>query len=246
MSFAVPDTLLEALTSAESVGVLTGAGISAESGVPTFREAQTGLWERYSPMELATPQAFARDPKLVWEWYEMRRALCREAEPNEGHRALVAFESRFPSFTLTTQNVDGLHARAGSGRVLELHGNIMRSKCFETGVTWEGPVPETDAPPPRHPETGGLLRPDVVWFGEGLPVEVLEESVEAARTADVYLSIGTSALVHPAAGLPMEAARAGAVLVEVNPVDTPLTPHVDWPLRGGAGEVLGAIRDALC
>ncbi|MCA8915493.1 MAG: NAD-dependent deacylase [Planctomycetes bacterium] len=241
----LPAQLLDALRKARRVAVLTGAGISAESGVPTFRDAQTGLWAKYEPTQLATPEAFARDPRLVWEWYAWRRELCSAAKPNAGHLALVELEKRFADFTLTTQNVDGLHLLAGSRRVLELHGSIRRYKCFDTGRLLEGEPPHCDNPPPRHPQTGGMLRPDVVWFGEALPEAALMESLRAAREADIYLTIGTSALVYPAAALPIEAQRAGATVVEINPTETPCSKFATFSLRGKAGEVLPAIVQAL-
>jgi len=229
--------LIETLRDAERVVALTGSGISAESGVPTFREAQAGLWERYDPQQLATPEAFDTDPRLVWEWYEWRRKLVSEAEPNAGHRALVELERRVPSFTLVTQNVDGLHERAGSRNVIELHGNILRSKC-----SWEGRIAEPeehdDSVPPRCPQCGALLRPDVVWFGEILPFGAFEAASEAARRCDVFLSIGTSSLVYPAAALPYEALESGATLVEINPSETPLTPHATFVVQAQAGEIL--------
>jgi NAD-dependent deacetylase len=233
----LPSGLIEALRGAERVVALTGSGISAESGVPTFREAQTGLWERYDPQDLATPEAFARDPRLVWEWYQWRRKLVAEAEPNPGHRALAELERRIPEFTLVTQNVDGLHTRAGSRRVVELHGNILRSKCsLEDEVVQ--PEERDDSVPPHCPHCGAFLRPDVVWFGEILPPGAFEAASEAARGCDLFLSIGTSSLVYPAAALPYEALENGATLVEVNPSETPLSPHADYALRGRAGEVL--------
>lgn len=238
------NALVSVLRSARSVAVLTGSGVSAESGVPTFRDAQTGLWARYEPQQLATPEAFERDPRLVWEWYEWRRDLVRKAEPNPGHRALAELERRVPSFSLATQNVDGLHRRAGSENVLELHGNIMRSKCFVEGVEAE-PRPGDESVPPLCPGCGAFLRPDVVWFGEALPEDEFMTASAAARGCDVFLSVGTSSLVYPAASLPSEAARSGAVLIEVNPHDTPLTPHADYAPRGRAGEVLPALVAAL-
>lgn len=236
-AFEVPSDLIEALHNARHVVVLTGAGISAESGVPTFRDAQTGLWAKDSPEEVATPEAFRRNPRLVWEWYTWRRELVARAVPNPGHLALVKLEQRVPAFTLITQNVDGLHHRAGSHRVIELHGNIHRTRCFEEGVvvsSW----PETGDVPPRCPHCGGLLRPDVVWFGEMLPPHALQKAVEAARTGDLFFSIGTSGLVHPAASLPYEALRHGATLVEINPDVTSLTAHATYILRGPAGRIL--------
>jgi NAD-dependent deacetylase len=242
---AIAQGLIAALRDAERVVALTGSGISAESGVPTFREAQTGLWERYDPQELATPGAFARDPRLVWEWYEWRRHLVAEAGPNPGHRALAGFERRTPGFTLVTQNVDGLHERAGSRNVIELHGNILRSKCsFEGEVV--RPEEHDESVPPHCPRCGAFLRPDVVWFGEMLPAGVLEAASEAARRCDLFFSIGTSSLVYPAAALPYEALENGAVLAEINLKETPLSRHADYSVWGPAGEVLpNLLREAL-
>ena len=241
----IPKELVEELRKAKKIGVLTGAGISAESKIPTFRDAMTGLWASFSPEELATPEAFARNPKMVWDWYAFRRDMCAKALPNPGHLALAELEKRYEQFTLTTQNVDGLHQRAGSQRVFELHGSIARVKCTDTGRLLEGEIPECDEPPPRHPKTSGLLRPDVVWFGEMLPAEVLQESAKAARNADVYFTIGTSALVYPAAALPVEAQRAGATVVEINPTETPFSLLATFSLRGKAGEILPALLAAL-
>lgn len=232
--------LIEALQTANHVAILTGAGVSAESGVPTFREAQTGLWAQYDPQELATPQAFFRNPKLVWEWYVWRRELVSKAEPNPGHVALAELENKVPKFTLITQNVDGLHERAGSKNIIELHGNIMRTKCFDNGRLIQA-WPETDEVPPRCPHCGGMLRPDVVWFGESLPYDALETAVSSAQSCDIFFSIGTSSLVQPAASLPIEAIQAGAITVEINPQATPLTSHVDYALTGGAGGILPAL-----
>jgi len=243
-SVSIPPKLIEALRSARHVAVLTGAGISAESGVPTFREAQTGLWAKYEPSELATPQAFRRNPGLVWEWYGWRRGLVANAGPNPGHLALVQLEQRVPQFTLITQNVDSLHHRAGSQTVIELHGNITRTICSTERVvidTW----PETDDLPPRCPRCNSYLRPDVVWFGESLPQQALATAFAAAEQCDLFLSIGTSALVQPAASLPVMALERGAVVVEINPDSTPLTPHVTYALPGQAGQILPALADSL-
>ena len=239
----IPKSLVETLRSAYSVAVLTGSGISAESGVPTFRDAQTGLWVRYDPMELATPEAFTRDPRLVWEWYAWRRKLVEGASPNPGHEALAELERRVPEFALMTQNVDGLHRRAGSQRVIELHGNIMLSKCSREGVVVAS---RTDGPevPPICSRCGALLRPDVVWFGEALPVAALTQAFEVSRDCDLFLSAGTSGIVQPAASLPFEALRGGVSVVEVNPDETPLTRHVEYGLRGRAGELLPALVSA--
>lgn len=237
--FTLPSRLVDRLRSARRVVVLTGAGVSAESGVPTFRDALTGLWSTFRPEELATPEAFRRQPRLVWEWYAWRRAKVAEVEPNPGHHALAVMEQRVKAFTLVTQNVDGLHQRAGSRQVLELHGNLMRTKCFEEGRVvpeW----PETGSVPPRCPNCGGWLRPDVVWFGESLPAEILEAARQATVEADLFLSVGTSSVVYPAAGLIDEALAAGAWVVEVNPEPTPYTSRVAFSLRGPSGLVLPA------
>jgi NAD-dependent deacetylase len=236
--------LIETLRSAQHVAVLTGAGVSAESNIPTFRDAQTGLWAKYSPEELATPQAFQRSPKLVWEWYAWRRELVAQAKPNPGHLALAELERRIPKFTLITQNVDGLHQRAGSQVVIELHGNINRTICSRDRSlveTW----PETTKVPPRCPACGSLLRPDVVWFGEILPPEALAQAFKAAEWSDVFLSVGTSAIVQPAASLPLAALKEGAILVEINPNATPLTPRAAYFLQGPAGQILPALLKAL-
>jgi NAD-dependent deacetylase len=245
MNIEFPSELITELRKAKRIAVLTGAGISAESKIPTFRDAMTGLWASFSPEELATPEAFARNPKMVWDWYAFRREMCAQALPNPGHVALAELEKRVEHFTLTTQNVDGLHQRAGSVRVFEMHGSIARVKCADTGCILEGDIPACDEPPPLHPETGGMLRPDVVWFGEALPVEALMESAQSARNADVFFTIGTSALVYPAASLPIEAVRAGATVVEINPDVTPFTDLASFSLRGKSGEVLPALLKAM-
>lgn len=243
INIEIPPGLIEIIRTAHRAAVLTGAGISAESGVSTFREAQTGLWERYRPEELATPAAFRRDPRLVWEWYAWRREITTHAKPNPGHLALVEMERRIPQFTIITQNVDGLHRRAGSHNVLELHGNIQRIKCNDEGCTverWE----DTGHTPPLCPNCGGQLRPDVVWFGESLPLEELQTAWDAAETAELFFSIGTSTLVEPAASLPFVAHQHGAVIVEVNPHDTPLTRLAAYSLKGPSGLILPALIQA--
>ena len=237
----IPAQLVQDLRDAQSVVALTGSGISAESGVPTFRDAQTGMWARYDPQQLATPEAFMRDPELVWEWYAWRRKLVGGAEPNPGHRALVELGRTVPDFTLVTQNVDGLHQKAGSENVVELHGNIRRTICSAEFAEVE---PQDESTPPVCPNCGSPLRPDVVWFGETLPAGALEAASKAARDCEVFLSIGTSSLVYPAASLPYEALSSGAVVVEVNPDETPLTPRADYALREGAGQVLPELLDA--
>jgi NAD-dependent deacetylase len=228
------------LDGATAVAVLTGAGISAESGIPTFRDALTGLWEKFSPEELATPEAFAANPKLVWDWYAWRRAKVAEAQPNPGHLALVQIENacreRDVDFTLITQNVDGLHELAGTRRLVELHGNIRRVKCFDNGHAVKG-WPETGGVP-KCPHCGSLLRPDVVWFGEPLPGEALVQAMAAARSCEVFLCVGTSTVVEPAASLPFLALDEGAKVIEVNPAPTPLTRRAAIAIAGAAGEVL--------
>src|SRR5262245_56184147 len=229
--------LLEIAASAKRVTVLTGAGVSAESGVPTFRDAQTGLWSKYKAEELATPRAFQNTPRLVWEWYEWRRKLVANAKPNPAHLALVEMEKLFPSFQLITQNVDGLHQRAGSHRDIELHGNITRTKCSEEGTlltSWK----DTGEVPPRCPNCGSLLPPDVVWFEEPMPEMEMQLAARASTTCDVFFSIGTSTVVYPAAALPSEALRSGAIVVEINPQPTPFTTQAHFALAGKAGVVL--------
>ncbi len=238
-----PRELLSYLRSAERVTVLTGAGVSAESGVPTFRDAQSGLWAHYDPRELATPEAFRRNPALVWDWYAYRRHLVTAARPNPAHYALAALEARFPTFALVTQNIDNLHREAGSQNVIELHGNILKVRCFECGdfaKTWG-----EDEKPPRCEHCGGLLRPDVVWFGEALPREALKAALRATETCQVFFSIGTSGVVEPAASLPFLAKSQGAVVVEINLERTPLSEHADYAFYGPAGEILPALVQAM-
>lgn len=242
MSEVEPE-LTAALARAGRVVVLTGAGVSAESGVPTFRDAQTGLWARYSPEALATPEAFARDPHLVWRWYRWRRELVGRAAPNPGHLALAALERLLPEVTLVTQNVDGLHRRAGSHRVIELHGNILRTRCSREPHVLDEAADAADLP--RCPRCDALGRPDVVWFGEPIPPAALEAATAAAGRCEVLLSVGTSSLVYPAAALPEMARAAGATIVEVNPQPTPLSARADFVLRGASGAVLPQLIEAL-
>ena len=243
-SLPILPKLIETLRSARYVVVLTGAGVSAESNIPTFREAQTGLWAKYSPEELATPQAFQRNPRLVWEWYTWRRQLVAAAVPNPGHLALAELEQRVPQFTLITQNVDGLHQRAGSRNVIELHGNINRTKCFDEGDIIDSWPPITEIPP-RCPRCGGLLRPDVVWFGESLPQKALHTAFTAAEQCDLFLSIGTSSVVQPAASLPLVALEQGITTVEINPNPTPLSARATYVLPGSSGQILPVLLERL-
>lgn len=243
---AFTDTLAERLAGAEAVAVLTGAGISAESGVPTFRDPG-GLWQRFRPEELANVEAFLRNPVLVQGWYAHRRHLIEEVEPNAGHHALAELERMVPAFLLATQNVDGLHRRAGSREVLELHGSLTRNYCIE--CRREASAEELDAlaedEEARCAFCGGLIRPDVVWFGEMLPPGAMERATEAAAGADVFLSVGTSAVVYPAAGLPLVAREAGAYVAEVNVEPSALAHEMDEVVVGAAGEVLPALLEAV-
>lgn len=227
------------LAGARRVAVLSGAGMSAESGIPTFRGAQTGLWAQYDPMQLATEEGFRADPSLVWRWYAWRRDLVAHARPNAGHVALAAAETRFARLRVITQNVDGLHGRAGSTRPVELHGSIVRTVCLERcGFREERPERLPAGEPPACPRCGAWLRPDVVWFGEMLDPDCLQEAAAEAADCEVMLVVGTSGLVHPAAGLPAAARRAGATIVTINPEANELDGLAGVVVRGKAGEVL--------
>lgn len=210
--------------------------------MPTFREAQTGLWSKYDPMDLATPEAFERDPQLVWRWYRWRRDLVARADPNAGHHALAELQSLVPRLTLVTQNVDGMHQRAGSRDVIEFHGNIFANRCFADGRLVDA---EADDSVPSCPDCGDYLRPGVVWFGEAIPEEALHASFAAATDCDVFLSVGTSALVYPAAGLADVAREAGAFTIEVNPSPTGQSESYSASLRGNAGTVLPQLVESL-
>ncbi len=229
------------LKASRGIAVLTGAGMSAESGVPTFRDAQTGLWSQFDPMQLASEEGFRADPALVWRWYAWRRKLVAEAKPNAGHLALAAVKGRL---TLITQNVDGLHARAGSTSVLELHGNILRTKCLANcGARFDAPDDLPHGEPPRCPACGDWLRPDVVWFGELLDPRVLAAAEAAADECDVMLVVGTSGLVYPAAGLPARAARRDARIVIINPNESDLDDQADLVIRSTAAQALPVLLD---
>ena len=226
------DRILERLKSATAVGVLTGAGMSAASGVPTFR-GNDGLWKKFNPQELANVDAFLNNPKLVWEWYNWRRDLIGKVRPNLGHYALVDAETYFPEFTIITQNVDNLHQFAGSTNVLELHGNIMRNKCLDcSGGFYEKHIDQNNIP--RCPDCNGMIRPDVVWFGEILPQDVLQKAQGSAMEADVFFTVGTSSTVEPAASLSYMAKGNGAYLVEINPEPTPLSDYADESIHIGS------------
>jgi NAD-dependent deacetylase len=236
--------LVERIGRASRLVVLTGSGVSQESGVPTFR-GEEGLWKRHRPEELATRQAFESDPRLVWDWYDYRRQIVAEARPNRAHEAIARLESSFPDFRLITQNTDGLHDRAGSSAPTELHGNIWRARCTRERTVFdllESPLSEI---PPLCEKCGSFLRPDVVWYGEPLPMKAYEDSHTAASRCDAMLVIGTSAFVHPAASLPLVAKHNGALVVEVNTSYTPISALVDATLLGRAGDVMPELEEML-
>lgn len=243
----LPNGLIEALKNANKALVLTGAGMSAESGVPTFRDAQTGLWAKFRPEDLATPEAFRDNPQTVWDWYADRRENVRKVAAHAGHTALVEMEDYFETFLLVTQNVDSLHQQAGSSSVIELHGNIMRSICSATGKhiddEWINSHPGRPPASPHHEL--GLARPAVVWFGEALPEGAMNSAIEAAYSCDVCFSIGTSSLVQPAASLPYVALNAGAIVIEINPVPTSLSKDAHFSLQATAAEALTTIAVKL-
>ena len=239
----LPRALIDRLRATRHLVVLTGSGVSAASGIPTFRGAGDGLWSRFRPEDLATPEAFARDPALVWQWYQWRRALIDAAEPNAAHIAIAALAKRLPKVTLITQNVDGLHQRAGSAGVIEFHGNIHRNRCDVHGVQAVD-VSGADQPPPC-PKCARLMRPDVVWFGEAIPQYALASSQVAALDCDAMLVAGTAGQVYPAAGLADLAAQRGALLIEVNLERTPLSTLMDHCLAGPADERLPGLVKVL-
>jgi NAD-dependent deacetylase len=235
------------LTPNARVTVLTGAGVSAASGVPTFRGAD-GLWKQFRPETLATPDAFRRDPKLVWEWYDWRRQKIAACQPNAAHHVLAKWSTRFPRFTLITQNVDGLHESAGTKNVLRLHGSIWEVSCWDGCAKapdrWRDDTVPFAAIPPRCPHCGGMIRPGVVWFGESLDPDIVDRA-SAATACDVFFTIGTSAVVYPAAGFIDQARRHGAYTVEINPEATPASGAVDLSIRGSAEIVLEQLHDLL-
>ncbi|MEU2613508.1 NAD-dependent deacylase [Micromonospora sp. NPDC007271] len=240
------------LGQARRVVIFTGAGMSAESGVPTFRDALTGLWQQFDAQALATPEAFRDDPALVWGWYEWRRSAVGQARPNPGHLAVAAIEARVPSCVLVTQNVDDLHERAGSVAPVHLHGSLFAPRCSACAQPAEVPAGVTEEPaggrritPPRCTRCSAPVRPGVVWFGEALPEAALSAAVEAAATCDLLLTVGTSGLVYPAAEIPQVAARLGAAVIQVNPEETPLDHVAEVNLRGPAARVLPALVEAV-
>lgn len=237
MTCEIDEAIITRLRTASRVAVLTGAGVAAESGVPSARECLTGEWAQFDPTELATAQAFVRHPRLVWDWYAYRRRMIEDTNPGPSHYALVDLEQYYPDFVLITQNIDGLHWRAGSRELLELHGNIGRVRCFECGSyaqAWDDEIER----PPMCVRCGGMLRPDVVWLGEGLPAHQLRLAYRAAEHAHIFLAIGTAASVRPAASLPLIAKRAGAFVIEINPDETALAVMADHWISYKPGEVL--------
>jgi NAD-dependent deacetylase len=240
------------LVKSQSLVVLTGAGVSKESGVPTFRDALDGLWSRFDPQELATPSAFKANPKLVWDWYEHRREKVSKVKPNPGHYAIAELEDLLPKVSVITQNVDGLHQAAGSSDVITLHGDINRHKCSAncegdptlvdvTKLTWDREVG-----PPACPYCGALVRPDVVWFTERLAPEALERAIEISSKADVMLVVGTAGAVQPAASMPYRAKQYNnAFLIDINPIEDTITPIADLYINAPSGEVLPQIVRAM-
>ncbi len=241
-SIAAIETLAKKLLEAKLVGVLTGAGVSKESGVPTFRE-EDGLWNKFRPEELANVDAFISNPKRVWEWYNWRRDLMSKVNPNPGHYALAELESLLTEIVIITQNIDNLHIDAGNTNVVELHGNIQRNKCHSCGKQVKEVSFEQDELPMC--DCGGMIRPDIVWFGEMLPQKEIEYAWDVAQKAEVFLSIGTSTVVYPAAALPFEAVQVGAYVVEINPEQTLLTPVADIAFQGPSGVILPQIVEAV-
>ena len=241
---SISPTLRSTLSVATDVVFFTGAGMSAESGVPTFR-GDDGIWKKFKPEELANFDAFMRNPGLVWEWYRHRKRLISEISPHAGHRAIAAMERLFDRVTVITQNIDNLHRRAGSSRIHELHGNIERNYCINCGKDYPDESIFTGDGIPHCKSCNGLIRPDVVWFGEMLPANEWDAGVAATERADLFFAVGTSAVVYPAASLPRIAKRSGARVVEINTERTDLTPHADEFIQAKAGEALPALAELV-
>jgi NAD-dependent deacetylase len=238
------DEIVDIFQNSKSCVILTGAGISAESGVPTFR-GKEGLWGKFKPEELATMDAFVANSKIVWEWYNWRRELMNKVKPNPGHYAITDLEALCSKFTLVTQNVDGLHFMANTKNILELHGNIYRNKCCDCSKIVESDIEIDPDKIPKCEYCGGKIRPDVVWFGEMLDPNIINSAFEESEYADLFFSIGTSGIIHPAASLPAIAKRSGAVLVEINMEKTPLTYIADYHINSKSGEYLPKLVDIL-
>lgn len=230
------------LSQSEKIVFFTGAGISAESGIPTFR-GKDGIWNKLKPEELANFNAFLRNPRMVWEWYNHRKKIIHDSKPNAGHLAIAEFEKHFDDVTVVTQNIDNLHRRAGSKKIYELHGNIERNYCIKCNTFYNEELDFSEGIPKC--KCGGLIRPDVVWFGEFLPADQLEASEKAAINSDIFFVVGTSAVVYPAAGLVHTAKRAGSYIVEVNIEETEVSSIADLSLFGEAGKLLPAILEEV-
>jgi len=244
MNELIVKTIIAKLLSAKKIVILTGAGVSAESGVPTFREAQTGLWANYKPEDLATPQAFKKDPEMIWSWYQWRRQLIAKVKPNPGHLAITAMQQALNHVSIITQNVDGLHQTAGSRDVIEFHGNIATNKCSTchySEINYDNETKEI----PKCPSCNELLRPGVVWFGEAIPENASRASIALCEQADVFFSIGTSSLVYPAAGLVDICKQNHACIIEVNPNATPLTSSADIVISQASGKCLPLLIEAI-
>ncbi len=240
----ISESLITKINNAKEIVFFTGAGISAESGIPTFR-GKDGIWNKLKPEELANFNAFLKNPNLVWEWYQYRRQIIEEKAPNAGHFAIVEFENLFEKVTVVTQNVDNLHNRAGSKKVLELHGNIEKNFCIKCKARYDNLTIEENKTAPKCKVCGGLVRPDVVWFGEMLPQDVFNNSEKAAMRSDICFVIGTSAVVYPAANIPITAKQYGSTLVEINITQTDLSPYCDYSIIGSSGEVLPLILQKI-
>lgn len=236
----LPEKFIQRLKTADSIVFFTGAGISAESGIATFR-GEDGIWKRFRPEELANFDAFMSNPDRVWEWYQYRREIVHECEPNPGHYAIAEFEKYFTRVTVVTQNVDGLHARAGSKEIYEVHGNIERNYCIQCKTFYDSPEIKESEKTPKCDKCGGLIRPDVVWFGESLPMDIFTAGETAAAKSDICFVVGTSAVVYPAAYIPLSAKQAGSYIVEINLDSTEISGTVDLAIQGKAGEVLPEI-----
>lgn len=239
----VPDNILERLRKAKRATVLTGAGISEESGIPTFRGAG-GIWAKYDYRKLATPQGFRDDPHIVWEWYQLRQIEMKKAMPNPAHDTIALMEKHFEEFSVLTQNIDGMHARAGSRNIVELHGNIWRMRCPRDGTTIVLDDPVKEIPPLC--QCGSIMRPDVVWFGEQLSQSAVEVASKAASESEAIFVVGTSAVVYPAAALPILTKNSGGLVIEINIEETDVSSYADASLFGRAGQVLPALWKRIC
>jgi NAD-dependent deacetylase len=242
----ITETLIKRLRETQHLAIVTGAGISAESGIPTFRDALTGLWENYQAEKMASEKGFLNDSDLVWGWYEWRRQKILQCSPNRAHEVIAKLASKLPKVTLITQNVDDLHERAGSKNVLHLHGSIHKARCINCNTPYTHPdtkltddiLPECRIAPPKCEKCDDLIRPGVVWFGEMLPTDTLKQAEEAAQECDLMLVVGTSGIVYPAANIPFLAIERGVTSIQVNPIETHFDKSVTFNLKGNAGDLL--------